>query len=61
MTFGELIQLLQRHPQDIRVVVDSYEDGCDDSSPDQLQTVNITLKTGTREHVGTHSDIRGLH
>ena len=59
MTVGELIQLLQRHPQDSRVAVDGYEDGYHDLSPDQLQTVNITLNTGTREYVGTRSDVGG--
>ena len=56
MTVAKLIQLLQRHPQDMRVVVDGYEDGYDDLSPEQLQTVKITLNTGTREYVGTHGD-----
>ena len=47
MTVYELIQLLRKHPPDLRVVVDGYEDGYDDLSPEQLQTVKITLNTGT--------------
>ena len=57
MTVEELIQLLQSHPRDMRVVVDGYEDGYDDLSPEQLRTVKITLNTGTREYVGTHGDV----
>ena len=57
MTVYELIQLLRTHPPDLRVVVDGYEDGYDDLSPEQLQTVKITLNTGTREYVGTHGDV----
>ncbi len=30
MTVAELIRILQSHPQDLRVVVDGYEDGYDD-------------------------------
>ena len=29
----------------------------DDLSPEQLQTVKITLNSGTREYVGTHGDV----
>ena len=57
MTVAELIRLLQRHPPDLRVVVDGYEDGYDDLSPGQLQTVKITLNTGTRDYVGKHGDL----
>ena len=56
MTVAELIQLLQRHPQDMRVVIDGYEEGYDDLTPEQLQMVKISLNTGTREYVGTHGD-----
>lgn len=57
MTVEELVQELRRHPCDLRVVVDGYEDGYDDLAPNQLQTVKITLNTGTREYVGTHGDL----
>lgn len=57
MTVYELIQLLRNHPPDLRVVVDGYEDGYDDLSPEQLQTVKIALNSGTREYVGTHGDV----
>ena len=57
MTVDELIQLLAKHPPDLRVVVDGYEDGYDDLSPEQLRIVKISLNTGTREYVGAHDDV----
>ena len=36
MTAYELIQLLRRHSPGLRVVVDGYEDGYDDLSPEQI-------------------------
>ena len=46
MTVGQLIRQLQRYPQDMRVVVDGYEDGYDDLSPEQVSAVRIALNTG---------------
>ena len=43
MTVCELIQLLEKHPPDLRVVVNGYEDGYDDLSPEQLRVVKISL------------------
>ena len=60
MTVYELMQLLRKHPPDLRVVVDGYEDGYDDLSPEQLRMVRISLNTGTREYVGAHDDIGHL-
>ena len=57
MTVGQLTRLLQNYPQDMRVVVDGYEDGYDDLSPKKLRMVKISLNTGTREYVGAHGDI----
>ena len=57
MTVGQLTRLLQNHPQDMRVVVDGYEDGYDDLTPKQLRVVKLSLNTGTREYVGAHGDI----
>ena len=33
MTVSQLIELLQTHPGDLRVVVNGYEEGFDDLSP----------------------------
>ena len=57
MTVYELIQLLRKHPPDLHVVVDGYEDGYDDLSPKRLRVVKMSLNTGTREYVGAHGDV----
>ncbi|MYC08253.1 MAG: hypothetical protein F4X57_13965 [Chloroflexi bacterium] len=54
MTVHELIVLLETYPDDLRVVVNGYEDGFDDLSPDSLKVVEITLNTGTESYVGEH-------
>ena len=56
MTVYELIQLLRKHPADLRVVVDGYEDGYDDLSPEQLAVVKIALSTGKHRWEGQHGD-----
>ena len=57
MTVEELIRLLAKYALDLRVVVDGYEDGYDDLSPEQLRLVKISLNTGRHEYVGTHGDV----
>ena len=54
MTVQELIELLATYPGDLRVVVNGYEDGFDDLSPDRLSVVKIALDTGTESRVGKH-------
>ncbi|MDE2687814.1 MAG: hypothetical protein OXI16_10020 [Chloroflexota bacterium] len=54
MTVHELIALLETYPDDLRVVVNGYEDGFDDLSRDSLKVVEITLNTGTESYVGEH-------
>ena len=54
MTVQELIELLATYPGDLRVVVNGYEDGFDDLSPDRLSIVKIALNTGTQSWVGKH-------
>ena len=39
MTVEELIQLLETYPPDLRVVVNGYEEGYDDLSPEQVSVV----------------------
>ena len=60
MTVDELIQLLAKHPPHLRVVVDGYEDGYDDLSPEQLSVVKIALNTGKQRWEGKHGDPNGL-
>ena len=57
MTIDELVRLLGTYSPELRVVVDGYEDGHDDLSPEQLRMVKISLNTGTRDYVGTHGDV----
>ena len=60
MTVSELINLLRNYPADLRVVVDGYEDGFDDLSPEQLSVVKVGLDTGKDEWVGAHIEARFL-
>ncbi len=59
MTVDELIQLLAKHSPDLRVVVNGYEDGYDDLSPEQLSVVRIALNTGKHRWEGQHGDPNG--
>ena len=54
MTVRELIDLLERYPTDMRVVVNGYEQGYDDLHPRQISVVNIALDTGVHEWEGRH-------
>ena len=60
MTTAELVRILQSHPADMRVVVNGYEDGYDDLSPEQLRVVKIALNTGKLQWEGMHGDPDGL-
>ena len=46
MTIEELIQLLSAYPADLRVMVQGYEEGYDNLSPEQLSVVSIGLNVG---------------
>ena len=54
MTIGELVRLLETYPLDMRVVVDGYEEGYDDLSPEQVSVVKVELNTGTQAWQGRH-------
>ena len=43
MTVRELIDVLRRYPDDMRVAVNGYEAGYDDLSPGQIAIVRIAL------------------
>ena len=60
MTINELVQLLETYPPETRVVVDGYEDGYDDLSPDQISIVQISLNMGKHQWEGQHGDPNGL-
>lgn len=58
MTVSELIKLLQEYPANLRAVVNGYEDGYDDLSPEQISIAKISLDTGTHHWEGQHGDPR---
>ena len=60
MTVNELIGLLQEYPAGLRVVVNGYEEGYDDLSPQQLSVTKISLNTGKHVWEGRHGDPRFL-
>ena len=57
MTVSELIAVLKGHPPDLRVVVNGYEDGFDDLSPNQISLVRIALNTGVEDWQGQHGEV----
>ena len=59
MTVDELIQLLARHSPGLREVVNGYENGYDDLSPEQLSVVRIALNTRKHRWEGQHGDANG--
>ena len=56
MTVKELVKLLEKYPDDLRVVVNGYEDGYDDISPERVFTIRIQLDAGTHDWEGQHGD-----
>ena len=60
MTIEELIRLLAQHPPGLRVVVNGYEEGYDNLSPEQLSVVSIGLNVGKHPWEGQHGDPDGL-
>lgn len=60
MNVYELIELLQQSPAGLRVVVNGYEEGYDDLSPEQISIAKISLNTGKHSWEGKHGDPRDL-
>ena len=56
MTVKELVELLEKYPDNLRVVVNGYEDGFDDISPERISTRKIQLDAGTHDWEGQHND-----
>lgn len=52
MTVKELVEFLEKYPKDLRVVVNGYEDGYDDISPNRIFTRKIQLNAGTPDWEG---------
>ena len=59
MTIKELAELLGKYPDDLRVVVNGYEDGYDDLSLERISVVRIQLDTQIHDWEGQHSDFHG--
>ena len=57
MTIKELVKLLEKYPDNLQVVVNGYEDGYDDLSPERISTTKIQLDTGIHDWEGKHSDL----
>ena len=55
MTVKELVEFLPNYPDDLRVVVNGYEDGYDDILPERISTRKIELDTGKHDWEGKHS------
>ena len=60
MTVSEIMELLGRYTADMRVVVNGYEEGYDDSSPGQCSVVKTHLNTGVHQWQGRHGDLRDM-
>ena len=58
MTVSEIMERFWRYPADMRVVVNGYEEGYDDLSPEQLSVVKIHLHAGVHEWQSRHGDPR---
>ena len=56
MLVRELIELLRQYPADLRVVVNGYENGYDDLTPERISTEKISLNTGKHEWDGRHGN-----
>ena len=56
MTVKELVEFLGKYPDDLRVVVNGYEDGFDDVSPERISVIKIQLDTQIHDWEGQHSN-----
>ena len=46
MLVGELTELLKQYPAGLRVVVNGYEEGYDDLTPQRISTEKISVNRG---------------
>ena len=59
MTVKELVELLGKYPDDLRVVVNGYEEGYDDLSSERIAVIKIQLDTQIHDWEGQHSNFYG--
>ena len=55
MTVKELTEFLEKYPDDLRVVVNGYEDGYDDILPERISITKIQLDAGEYDWEGQHN------
>ena len=60
MTTGELMQLLAQYPDDLRVVVNGYEEGYDDLERYLITVKEIRLDAGEAWWEGRHRDVEDI-
>ena len=58
MTVQQLIELLAAYPAELRVVVNGYEDGFDDVTPERIRLTRIELDRGEHRWEGRHASPR---
>lgn len=56
MNVRELKRLLDQYPDDLRVVVDGYEEGYDDVTPGNVYVRRLRLNAGQYRWEGRHFD-----
>ena len=59
MTVKELVELLGKYPDYLRVVVNGYEEGYDDLAAERISVVKIQLDTQIHDWERQHSDFYG--
>ena len=59
MTVKELVELLGKYPDDLRVAVNGYEEGYDDLSLERISVIKIQVDTQNQDWEGQHSDFYG--
>lgn len=57
MTVKALKELLSKYPENLRIVVNGYEDGYDDLAPDRISVRKIQLNTQIHDWEGQHSNL----
>ena len=57
MNVKELIEVLGEYPEEMRVVVQGYEDGYDDVAKSSLKQIHVKLGAGKERWEGDHIEI----
>ena len=57
MTVAELIRILEKHPPDLRVMVQGYEDGYDDLEAGDVIAGEASLNVYSAWYYGRHEEV----